>query len=385
MYISTSRKRIAIVHPEIKGGGGEAVLAWTLEALKKDYCLNVITMDKVEVSFFNNFYGTSLFQNDFSFSQIYPLLARFPQTLYLFKRHLIMRYCKTVSKEYDLFFSTQNEMDFGIKGVQYIHFPIHADNLMNELNQLPNHWFYQDSYPRNLYKRACMNFSSFNEAGIKQNLTLANSNWTGNQVKNIYNIQSKTVYPPVLFDSPIIPWDRRENGFVCVGRIIPEKEIEKIINILSEVRARIPDIHLHIIGPIWDKDYAAKILRLCALNQEWLFFEGSVSRSELVKLITRHRFAIHGMEHEHFGIAAAEMVKAGCIVFVPNGGGQREIVDFDERVIYSNEEDAVEKIVKILHDRRSQEAISLEMTLHGARFSPKIFTNRIRSLVKDIL
>ena len=386
MNLSKSKKKIAIVHPEIRGGGGEAILAWILEALKGEYCLTVISINNANASFFNNFYGTHLSQDDFSVSQVYPILTQFPQHLYLFKRHLIMRYCKAVKKQYDLFFSTQNELDFGIKGLQYIHFPVHANKLMSgELNQLPNSWFYRNLFPRNFYKYVCVRLSHFSEDGIKQNFTLVNSNWTGNHVKDIYDIQSTTVYPPVLFDGPFLPWGERENGFVCVGRIIPQKNIDKIINILSEVRKRGFDIHLHIIGPIWDKTYTAKILHLCERNQEWLFFEGMLSKSELANFIKRHKFAIHGMKDEHFGIAVAEMAKAGNIVFVPDGGGQREIVDFDYSVIYLNEKDAVEKILRILNDLYIQEAFSQQMMMLGSRFSSEHFMNQTKSFVKNIL
>lgn len=386
MNLSKNKKTIAIVHPEIRGGGGEAILAWILQALKEEYCLTVISIDNASASFFNDFYGTHLSQDDFGVSRIYPFLAQFPQHLYLFKRHLIMQYCKTAKKQYDLFFSTQNELDFGARGLQYVHFPVHSNKLMNgELTQLPNYWFYKNSFPRNLYKYACMRLSDFNEQGIKQNLTLVNSNWTGNHVKDIYNIKSTTVYPPVLFDGPILPWSERENGFVCIGRIIPQKNIDRVIKILLDVRKRGFDIHLHVIGPIWDKTYAAKILHLCKTNQEWLFFEGMLSKSELDNFIKRHKFAIHGMKDEHFGIAVAEMAKAGSIVFVPDGGGQREIVDFDYRVIYLNEQDAVEKIIRVLDDQDVQEMFSQKMIVLGNRFSAERFINQAKRLVKDIL
>ena len=50
------------------------------------------------------------------------------------------------------------------------------------------------------------------------------------------------------------------------------------------------------------------------------------------------------MEEEHFGMVVAEMIKAACIVFVPKGGGQVEIVGEDERMIYDDMIEASEKI-----------------------------------------
>jgi hypothetical protein len=40
------------------------------------------------------------------------------------------------------------------------------------------------------------------------------------------------------------------------------------------------------------------------------------------------------MPIEPFGMAPAEMAAAGCIVFVPNDGGQIEIVNGDPRLVY---------------------------------------------------
>ena len=42
--------------------------------------------------------------------------------------------------------------------------------------------------------------------------------------------------------------------------------------------------------------------------------------------MAQHRYGIHTMENEHFGIGVAEMVRAGCIPFVHDSGGPVEIV-----------------------------------------------------------
>ena len=67
-------------------------------------------------------------------------------------------------------------------------------------------------------------------------------------------------------------------------------------------------------------------------------------------LIPQHRYGIHGMTGEHFGIAPAELQLAGCLTFVPSDGGQTEIVEGDERVMYHDVDDAVRKISHVLSD-----------------------------------
>lgn len=381
--MSESRKRIALVHPEIKGGGGESVLAWTIQALMDNYSVTVITTDEINLNFINSFYKTNLQKGQFGFCRVFPLAALSPRRLYVLKRHLIMRYCKSISRQFDIFFSTQNEMDFGVRGIQYIHFPVHADNSILEVNTTSRDWHQRDSQIHTIYRRASIAVSDFREQGIRRNITVVNSNWTKELVKKAYNIESNVVFPPVLSDISPRPWKERENGFVCVGWIRPEKQIDKVIEIVSLVRRKGFDIDLHIIGPVWDKAYSNKLLTTFAHNNNWLHFEGALDRIALSNIIGQHRFGIHGYQNEHFGVAVAEAAKAGCIVFVPDGGGQREIVDFNYRVIYQNEKDAVEKIIKILRDQHAQEEISQEMMLRGARFSSGRFVEQIRKLVNN--
>lgn len=378
-------KRIALTQPEFKGGGGESILAWAIEALKDVYDITVITTDKIDLRFMNSFYRTNLQSEDFNICRVFPLLSLFPRSLYILKRHLVMLYCKRVSKQFDLFFSTQNEMDFGVKGIQYIHFPVHAGNLEIDSQQNSGVWNQRDSTIRRIYQWISASISGYKEAGVRHNLTLVNSGWTKELVKSAYGIESKIIYPPVLSDISIRPWKERENGFVCIGWIRPEKQIEKVIDILSLVRNKGFDIDLHIIGSVWDKAYSKKLFGSYEHTNNWLHFEGVVDRDTLASIIAQHRFGIHGFTNEHFGIAVAEMVKAGCIVFVPDGGGQTEIVGLDDRVIYQNEEDAVEKIIKILQDQDAQELLTSEMILHGAHYSSEQFVNSVRSMVKEIL
>ena len=49
-----------------------------------------------------------------------------------------------------------------------------------------------------------------------------------------------------------------------------------------------------------------------------------------------HRYGIHGMREEHFGMAPAELARAGAIVWVPRGGGQMEIVGHEPALMFDS-------------------------------------------------
>ena len=95
-------------------------------------------------------------------------------------------------------------------------------------------------------------------------------------------------------------------------------------------------MRLHIVGTDDDRAYTAHIRRLAAADPAWITLHENLARADLAALLARQRYGIHAMEGEHFGIAVAEMVRAGCIVFVPRTGGPIEIVGADERLRFGS-------------------------------------------------
>jgi glycosyltransferase involved in cell wall biosynthesis len=91
------------------------------------------------------------------------------------------------------------------------------------------------------------------------------------------------------------------------------------------------------------------------------------------------------MDEEHFGIAVAEIVKAGAIPFVPNDGGQIEIVKENQNLVYNNKKEAVEKITNILKSPSLQKNLHEEIREHGKNFSEKKFKEEIKKIVEDFI
>lgn len=199
-----------------------------------------------------------------------------------------------------------------------------------------------------------------------------------------YGIEARTLYPPALDDFPAIPYQKRENGFVCIGRLAPEKRIDTVIEILSIVRRRGHDIHLHILGGIEDGQYARALKELCRKHRGWVFLEGQVGGQRKRDLIAKHRFGIHACRNEAIGNAVIELAKGGCIVFTPNGGGQVEIVDHPD-LVYSDEDDAVLKIERVLESAPMQEGLRRHLSRAGERFSVENFQRGIRDAVAEFL
>jgi glycosyltransferase involved in cell wall biosynthesis len=377
-------KTVLLVQPSLQPpGGGNGVGAWIIEALKRQHAVSVLTWTPIDLAPINRYYGTSLHASEFKVYGVHPLVRHVidlvPMPFSLLKTHLLLRLVKRLQDAYDVIITANNEADFGCKGMQYVHFPwAYQPRPAVDLR-----WYHGSMAMVNAYYRLCLWISDFSFERMRQNLTLVNSDWTGSRVRECHGIASTTLYPPVSWGFPEVPWEDRENGFVCIGRMAPEKELEKVIGFLAAVRARGWDVHLHIIGTADIPDYSRRIVQLARGNATWLLLAENLSREELVRLVSAHRYGIHGMEHEPFGIAVAEMQQAGCIVFAPRSGGQVEILGGDERLLYSTSQEAVEKIVRVLSNAHVQTTLRTSLAARQTRFTVECFMARMQELVRQ--
>ena len=378
-------KRVLVIHNRLDLlGGGSALAAWVLQALSSpDYQVSVLTWGPVDVGTLNRSYGTSLDQSGIRWFRINTairwLLDAVPCDLFLLRYNLLFRTARRLhAKEpFDVIFGSLNECYVGTRAIQYIHHPHAFEN--------PNRGDVQPRYLKPIltaYRQLCYGLSGYSSEGVAENETLANSRWTARFVEAQYAIPVRVVYPPVPGGFPTIPWAERDTAFVCIGRIAPDKEVEKIIGILARVRDRGHDLRLHIVGAAEDSGYLARVKTTAAPHMDWISFHVDLSRHALVEIVGRSRYGIHGMAQEHFGIAPAELQRGGCITFVPDDGGQLEIVAGDTRLIYHSPDDGVEKVHRVLSDPSLQSALRKELSSRAEHFSEHRFMAEMRDVVE---
>lgn len=367
-------------------GGGNAVAAWTIQALAPYHAVTVLSFRHPSLSEVDGFYGTDLQAYDIAWTlparglrAVREIFERVPTPLDVLKRQLLGRAAKQLAPQYDLVIATENELDFGVWGIQYVHYPWLTRRAGTGLRRL----LLWPGAPLDLYYRLSFAVSRYDAAAMRRNLTLTNSDWTAGKIVEAHGIRARTLYPPVPEDvaREALGWEQREHGFVAVGRFATEKRLDRVLDIVAGLRAVGERVHLHLVGSRSAESTA--VLRR-ARELPWVRVHEDLPRTALLALLGRHRYGLHAMQDEHFGIAVAEMVGAGCLPFVHDSGGQVEVVDRPE-LRYRDREDAIGRILSVLRSRSTQERLVSHFAAHGARFSSARFVRELREHVDEAL
>lgn len=371
-------------------GGGNCVVAWSLQALIADWDVTLFCSRIPEFEAINRHFGTSLEKTDFTIRTLpFPLnhINKLdPDPFSAQQLAWLMRICQSESRNFDAVMTCDDEFDFGRPGIQYTHFP-HMERhfeALHAVEQLTSRQRLRKFFSGKL--RPWLLVSGIRLSRIKSNLMVTNSNWTADVLRKLYGVEPVVVYPPVRWNGPSTDWAARKNAFVCLGRLSPAKRLLEIIGIIEQVRTRGYPVELEIIGDedaIAGQAYVRQVRARMATAGDWVRLHQSVSREELEGIVSACRFGIHGMIDEHFGIAPAELMRAGCLVFVPNSGGQVEIIGDHSELRYNSDDEAVEKICQVLADREAQSRLRQSLNERSKMFSESAFMDNINKAVAD--
>lgn len=108
---------------------------------------------------------------------------------------------------------------------------------------------------------------------------------------------------------------------IFVGRISAEKSVERCVPIVEEVRRRVPNARLALVGegPLYDE--------LRATPPEWATFTGYLSGADLHAAYASGEVLLFPSTTETLGFAALEAFASGVPVVAANAGGLPFVVD----------------------------------------------------------
>jgi glycosyltransferase involved in cell wall biosynthesis len=381
------RVRVAVVHPQFAYGGSETGALWTVEALKHDFDLTLITGGKIDLERLNKYYGTDLRQGEFKIHEVrMPLRLHRMAKFAGLRGSLFTRECRRLAPHFDVITTHYNPCDLGVPLIQFtadFSFAPRLQRILDPSITSDRRWWYGDSILRRAYLGLCHRLAPPRAENWSKNITVANSHWTAGVLEREFGLVAQRIqFPPVPGNFPVVSWNDREDGFVCIGRVVPEKRMDAVVRTLESVRRRGHNVHLHILGALDNSPFGRKVRQLAVRHHEWVFLEGRTIGEKKREIIAGHRYGINARDNEPFGIAPAELVKGGCITFVASGGGQTEIVGHP-MLSFRDEDDAARKIETVLASVSLQENLRRHLAARARELSTEKFMETVRQLVHE--
>jgi glycosyltransferase involved in cell wall biosynthesis len=382
-----TKPRVLIGHPHVSHkGGGNAVAAWALQALREDFDVTLATLHPVDFEAVNTSFGTDLAPGDFRL-RVAPhsyhwLMRLVPTRGALLSICLTMRWTKRVDsgRRFDALLSTQNEADFGRRGLQYVHYPwAYLPRPDDEIR-----WFHRIPGALAGYRWFCRSMGQGTNEGLRRNLSLANSQFVAGKIRETHGTDSLVLHPPVPGEFPEVEWEKRRTGMAAIGRLGGCKRWEMAVAIVERVRALGAGLSLTLIGHSDDPEYGRRMAALAA-DRPWFRILQNLTREQLAAEVASHRYGIHTMENEHFGIAPAELQRAGCITFVHNSGGPVEIVGGHPQLTFDTVEDGAAKVFEVMNDEALAGRIREFLAPRRGLFSTTRFSESLRRVVREFL
>jgi len=124
-----------------------------------------------------------------------------------------------------------------------------------------------------------------------------------------------------------------EKLVLCVGRLVPQKGVEYLIQAIPRIAQRYPEAKFIIVGEGWLKGHLEYLAN--QTGQRWkITFTGFIPDMELVNLMKSADVLVIPSIYEPFGIVALEGMAAGVPVVVSQIGGLTEVVEHDRTGIF---------------------------------------------------
>lgn len=356
-----------LVHADLYGGGGAEVHAVRILRLlseRFDQVTAVHVGGPLDADRIERAWGVRLDPDRVRFETAgLPgrLLARGRRRYRLLEYAAALRHARRVAPGYDLVVSTFGECTVaGPRVLQAVCIPLFFSNPESLAYLGVPEGGRARQRIRRAYVRLCRRIAHWDPAEVARHATIANSGWTAGVVNARYGIDHTRCHYPgaTTWITPgteaYVPFAEREDGFVILGRLVPNKRLETAIEIVLRLRERGHPVHLHILGRA-DGEYGAT-LRRRILATDGVTLHEDLPRAEMERLIVRHRYGLHAYRYEHFGSAPAELQRLGCLVFCHDSGGQREVIRSAPQR-YTDVADAVARIERVMADASLQRAL----------------------------
>jgi glycosyltransferase involved in cell wall biosynthesis len=156
---------------------------------------------------------------------------------------------------------------------------------------------------------------------------------------------------------------------VAVGRLVPVKQFELVIDAALELRQRHPDLEVVIAGEGYERTVLEERVR-AAGAQDWLRLPGFVSDEELVELYRSAWVVTSASAREGWGMTVTEAGACGTPAVVSRIGGHLDaVVDGESGYLFDSPRGMVDGLDRVLTDEVLRKRLADGAQLYASGFS----------------
>ncbi len=209
------------------------------------------------------------------------------------------------------------------------------------------------------------------QAAQRPDYFIANSTHIKNDVEKFYGREAVVIFPPVDIERFSAVKAAERNGFVTVGRLVPNKRPDIIVAACTQL-----GLPLTVVGR------GPELTRLQKLAGPTIQFDTNASDEDVARyLASAEGFIFAGFED--FGIAPVEAMAAGTPVIAYRAGGALDYVNDTTGMFF--DEQTPESLAEILQQFNTSNYSSGEIKNTAQRFSSNNFQNNLRQFIQSVL
>lgn len=184
-------------------------------------------------------------------------------------------------------------------------------------------------------------------------------------------LEDVTVVPPGIDHARFSPGGPRSPHplVVAVGRLVPVKRFDRLVDALVELRGRHPLLEAVIAGEGYERPALEARIR-AADAQSWLHLPGRVDDDELVALYRRAWAVASSSTHEGWGMTLTEAAACGTPAVASRIAGHLDAVVHGETGYLANDQGAfVAQLDRVLSNPVLRESLGRGARAHAERFT----------------
>ena len=156
---------------------------------------------------------------------------------------------------------------------------------------------------------------------------------------------------------------------VAVGRLVPVKRFELLIEALVRLKPRHPELRAVIAGEGYERPMLENLIRREGA-EEWISLPGFVDDAELIDLYRQAWVLASSSLREGWGMTVTEAGACGTPAVVSRIGGHEDaVVDGESGLLFDTTDGMVEALDSVLADEVLRKRLGMGASDHAARFN----------------